>query len=37
MMHQILGEFIGVKDDDIINIIKDLFKIISQEFGLNDN
>ena len=37
MLHQILGEFIGVKDEDIINIIKDLFKIISQEFGLNDN
>ena len=37
MMHKILGEFIGVKDDDIINIIKDLFKIISEEFGLNDN
>ena len=38
MMHSILGEFITVQDNDIINIIKDIFKIISQEIGLkNDN
>lgn len=36
MMHLILGELITVKDSDITNIIKDIFKVISQEIGLKD-
>jgi hypothetical protein len=36
MMHLILGELITVKDSDIVNIIKDIFKVISQEIGLKD-
>ena len=36
MMHLILGELITVKDSDIRNIIKDIFKVISQEIGLKD-
>ena len=34
MLHLILGEFISIKDETIRNIIRDIFKIISNEIGL---
>ena len=36
MLHFILSEFIHVtNNNDIINIIKDIFKVISEELGIN--
>ena len=38
ILHFILSEFIQItKNNDIINIIKDIFKIISEELGLKTN
>ena len=34
-LHNILGEFISVKDNDIRKIIQEIFKQISEEIGLN--
>ena len=34
MLHLILGEFISIQDETIRNIIRDIFKIISNEIGL---
>ena len=34
MLHLILGEFITVQNKDIRNIIQDIFKVMSQEIGL---
>ena len=35
MLHLNLSEFISIQDNDIRNIIQDIFNIISQEIGLN--
>ena len=37
MLHLIFGEFITVQNKEIINIIQDIFKVISQEIGLEEN
>ena len=34
MLHLNLGEFISIRDYDIRNIIRDIFKVISNEIGL---
>ena len=35
ILHLNLSEFISIQDNDIRNIIQDIFNIISQEIGLN--